>query len=480
MNLFGTFNQICNRSSYIKHVLTYMTGTVISQILLFCCAPLLTRLYTPEHYGIFGLFLAVLAPFQVLSSWRYEMAVVLPESDEEAKCLVGLSFVLLCIMTIVTLLIILILGRPIAHILSAPVLEKWLVLLPLSLFFVGLFNIFNYWSTRKNKFRNISIAKILQTFSTLSGQLGAGIVFQSTIIGLLASSIFGQAIGALSLIIQKLDKKDLSINWRKVLAVAKRYREIPLNTFQTAFLNACSKSLLPIIIISYFGSHIVGLILFAERVLLAPMNLITRSIWEISHSRLGKMTFEEKAELLTQVHKVLALSFAYPFVFVILFSGYCSTLFGHQWQNLNLIFPAFSLMIYFNSISNATSYFVAFEKYKIESWINIALFLVKISALIIGAGFFSAITTVNLYAAICALVYFAINVYWGIIIHNLKAFLLNIFMGLFSSLIIGLVVKIFIDIHWVISIIMFIAFTFLYYWIILQSNARQFLYATKN
>ncbi len=294
--------------------------------------------------------------------------------------------------------------------------------LPLSLFFVGIFNIFNYWSTRKNKFQNISIARILQTSSMLSGQLGAGIVLHSTIIGLLASNILGQAVGAIFLIGRNLTRLNFAINWRGVLAVAKRYREIPQNTLQSTFLNACSKSLLPIIIIYFYGSHIVGLILFAERVLLAPVNLITRSIWEISHSRLGKMTFEEKRNLLAQVHKVVALTFAYPFVFVFLFSEYCSTLFGHQWQNLNLIFPAFSLMIYFNSISNATSYFVAFEKYKTESWINIILFLTKSSVLILGSSYFSAIKTVNLYAVTCALVYFGINIYWGTVIHNLKGF----------------------------------------------------------
>ena len=480
MNPFGTINQILHRSSYIKHVLTYMSGTVISQLLLFCSAPILTRLYSPEHYGIFGLFLAVLAPLQVLSSWRYEMAIVLPESDDDAACLMVLSFVILCAMTFATFLICFFLGSHIAHILSAPVLEKWLILLPASFFFVGLFNIFNYWSTRKNEFQNISIAKILQTTSMLAGQLGSGIVLHSTIIGLLGGSILGQAIGALSLIGQNLKKLNLAVTWSNVKAVAKRYREIPLNTLQTAFLNACAKSLLPIIMIYYYGSHIVGLILFAERVLLAPVNLITRSVWEISHSRLGKMKFEEKQELLTQVHRVVALTFAYPFAFVFLFSEYCSTLFGPQWQNLSLIFPAFALMIYFNSISNATSYFVAFEKYKIESRINIALFLIKGSALIIGASFLSAINAVNLYAIICALVYFGINVYWGNIIHNLKGFLANIAIGVSVSLMICLLVKILIDIHWGMALIVFIVLTYLYYWRILQTHAQQFMYANRN
>jgi hypothetical protein len=183
---------------------------------------------------------------------------------------------------------------------------------------------------------------------------------------------------------------------------------------------------------------------------------------------------------LAQVHKVVALTFAYPFVLVFLFSEYCSTLFGHQWQNLNLIFPAFYLMIYFNSISNATSYFVAFEKYKTESWINIILFLTKSSVLILGSSYFSAIKTVNLYAVTCALVYFGINIYWGTVIHNLKGFLLNIFIGLVISLIMGLVVKMLIDIHIGIAIIMFFVLTYLYYWRILHSNAQQFRYANRN
>ena len=480
MKVFETIKQLLHHSLYLQHVLTHMTGTVVSQLLILCSAPILTRLYTPEDFGIFGLYFAVLAPFQVLASWRYELAIVLPQSDDDARCLMGLSFLLLSAMTVATALICFFWGPQITNLLTAPGLGKWLMFLPVSLFIVGLFNIFNYWSTRKNKFRHISIAKVLQSSSTLTGQLGTGVMLHSTVFGLLASSILGQAIGAITLIRQNLNKQNFNLSRDKIVAVARRYWEIPLNTIQTAFLNTCSKSLLPIVISYFFGSYIVGIILLAERVLLAPMNLITKSIWEISHSRLGKLAEAQKRELLNNVHKVVALAFAYPFAYVFMFSEYCATFFGQQWENLNLIFPAFALMIYFNSISNATSYFVAFEKYKIESWINIALFVIKCSVLIIGSRFFSAIKVVNLYAVICALVYFGINIYWGKVVHNLKAFLTSIFKGLSISFIISMAVKFTISIHYVVAIILFAVCTYGYYWKILQSSAGHLLNESRN
>ena len=44
------------RSDFTKQVLTLATGTATAQALTILAAPLLTRLYRPEDYGVFALF----------------------------------------------------------------------------------------------------------------------------------------------------------------------------------------------------------------------------------------------------------------------------------------------------------------------------------------------------------------------------------------------------------------------------------------
>ena len=53
------FNKIKNKvlkSEFNRNVLTLMTGTTIAQALPIAITPILTRLYTPEDFGVFAIF----------------------------------------------------------------------------------------------------------------------------------------------------------------------------------------------------------------------------------------------------------------------------------------------------------------------------------------------------------------------------------------------------------------------------------------
>jgi len=67
-----------SKSDFKKNVLTLMAGTTIAQAIPIAISPILTRLYTPEEFGLFALFLAIVSIFGVVATMRYEMAIVQP------------------------------------------------------------------------------------------------------------------------------------------------------------------------------------------------------------------------------------------------------------------------------------------------------------------------------------------------------------------------------------------------------------------
>ena len=61
-----------------------MAGTALSNLLIILTTPLLTRLYTPEEFGVYSVFLSLLFIGTILVSLRYETAIPLPEDDDDA------------------------------------------------------------------------------------------------------------------------------------------------------------------------------------------------------------------------------------------------------------------------------------------------------------------------------------------------------------------------------------------------------------
>ena len=96
-------NKLKPKSEFSRNILTLMTGTTISQAIPISISPILTRIYTPEDFGVFALFLAITTIIGSFSNGRYELAIMLPENDEDAINIAGLGFIISSTISIVLL-----------------------------------------------------------------------------------------------------------------------------------------------------------------------------------------------------------------------------------------------------------------------------------------------------------------------------------------------------------------------------------------
>lgn len=82
------------KSEFSRNVLTLMTGTTISQALPIAVAPILTRIYSPEDFGLFAFYFAIVSILAVLATGRYELAIALPKKRDDAYQIVILSSII--------------------------------------------------------------------------------------------------------------------------------------------------------------------------------------------------------------------------------------------------------------------------------------------------------------------------------------------------------------------------------------------------
>jgi O-antigen/teichoic acid export membrane protein len=72
------------RSEFNRNALTLVSGTAIAQAILVLISPILTRLYSPADFGDLALFISITSIIGVIANGRYELAIMLPEKDEDA------------------------------------------------------------------------------------------------------------------------------------------------------------------------------------------------------------------------------------------------------------------------------------------------------------------------------------------------------------------------------------------------------------
>jgi len=105
------------KNAFARGVSVLVGGTAGAQVLTVLAAPLLTRLYSPEDFGLLAVSASLLALIGVISSLRYELAIPLPEANVAA-----LSLILVGLRALLTGVLVWQLGAAIADLLGVPAL----------------------------------------------------------------------------------------------------------------------------------------------------------------------------------------------------------------------------------------------------------------------------------------------------------------------------------------------------------------------
>ena len=139
------------KTEFNRNVIVLMTGTTIAQAIPITMSPILTRIYSPDDFGVYALFVAVSAIFGSIANARYELAIMLPEKDEDAINIFALGFIINIFMSFMLLFFVCIFKDHCTSFLDNKKIDAWLYFIPLAVFFIGFWNLLNYFNNRKKK-----------------------------------------------------------------------------------------------------------------------------------------------------------------------------------------------------------------------------------------------------------------------------------------------------------------------------------------
>lgn len=380
-----------NKKGFTSDVLTLIGGTTFGQVVAILSAPILTRLYSPEDFGVWALFLSITGIIAVIACMRYEISIMLPESDEDAINLLGLSLLVVLFMTTISIIFIYFLKGTIVQFLNSPQLGIYLCLIPLFVLINGTFSALNYWNSRTKHFKRLSIIRAFSSFSASSTQIGSGLTGYFGGGGLIAGTLAESSFSTILLGIQiwKADKKTFksSISLQKIIQGLKRQKKFPLIDSWSALLNTISWQMPAFLLTYYFSPIIVGFYSLGFRLLQLPMSFIGVSISQVFYQRASVAISEGNLDLLVEnVFRVLVIVGMFPMLtLTIVGSDVFSVVFGQEWAEAGVYAQILSLWAFVWFISSPLStIYVVMEKQYFGLQYNIFNFITRVFSLVIG------------------------------------------------------------------------------------------------
>ncbi|WP_375737991.1 lipopolysaccharide biosynthesis protein [Pseudomonas boanensis] len=374
---------------FLTGVLTLASATAAGQLILVLATPLLTRLYTPEEFGLLAVFMAVMAVVLVVSSLRYEFAIPLPRNAGSARQLLYLALAINLAMAVLSLLAVVLFRDDIARLVKAPQLSTYLWLLPLGILFAGTYKALSYWAIRNKDYPVIARTKIVQSLANVATQVLAGLAGLGAF-GLMLGQVVGQTAGAARLATGARLRGVFSLerlNSLRSRAMLRRHRHFPKYDAPAATVDVLSVQLPNLMLAGLFSPMVAGLYMLAERVLSAPMGLLGQAVGQVlfgsSRDAIQQGTLDRLA---IRIIASLSAMILLPAIVVFFWAGdLFAWIFGDVWREAGLyaswMILGLSVQFLYSPISMVL---MATNGQKINLFIHLFMLLAKAGAVIFG------------------------------------------------------------------------------------------------
>lgn len=324
------------KSSFLKNVVVVMSGTAVAQIISFSLTPIISRLFSPADFGIFGSFNSIATIVAAGVTLQYTQAIMLPKEKEDA---INLFFVsCLCTLVVGFLCLIFCLIAP-AFVNGLMKTDGvWaLALLVVATVVAGLNLSLQAWSVRTKAFRHTSVSQVIRSISSNGTQIGLG-YFKGGAAGLIVSSVLADMLASINLarvLFPDLFAFRLSIRWNRMKQLTKEYRDFPMYSASQNIVWALSVGMPVLLLTHFYGIVVAGAYAFGLRIIQTPMSLLTGALRQVLFQKAGEVQ-HQGGSLLPLYVKITLMLFGlaiFPSVVLFIWAPQIFTLiFGSQWH----------------------------------------------------------------------------------------------------------------------------------------------------
>ena len=377
------FNRIQN--DFFGNVIKISASTMISGIIVAITLPLIAKIFTASELGKYQLLISIITSLGVISSLKYEMAIVIPKDDAVAKKVYMIAFYVLSIFSLLLCFLFYFADSIIFSYLNAESISSLSIMIPVGVFFFGALEIIKSSLVRGKNFNEFSLAKVYQTASTQILIIIIGIINASTI-SLFISFISGIIVSSILFLRKSIINVKSEIP-NSLIDIAIKYKKFPLvNTFMV-FSNTISNELPVFFIIKYHSSEILGFYMLANRLLVIPMNIFGTSIGKVYFQKASEVLNDDLKDLFKLYKKTTLKLIKFgilPFVSTIIFSSiFIKLIFGNDWKTTGLIMQIMSFGMFFQFITSPISTtFTILNKQEISFYITIFSLLFRFLAML--------------------------------------------------------------------------------------------------
>ena len=359
------------RSRFRRNFLSVARANLLAQVILLVAAPILTRLFAPEAFGLAAYFTTALQLLATFCTARYEWSMPNTRNRQSAAALFVASLFAIALTVSLTLLVCL---RPPA------LLTAWqgwrdlgalVYLLPFALIGVGVSQVFQGWFVREGDLTAVSRMKIAQSVGNAGGGVTLGLLGTGAL-GLILATAGSAWLGitTLALHARRLLGPLRRLRPRRVLVLARRYLPDALLSSSVSLLNVLSVTAPIVLLAQHYSTLEIGWYAMMLRLVTTPTVVLSmalaQSFWSRSAELARTRRYDELWRLYRRVTALLAVCGIGLLGACALGPWVVGPIFGERWYGAGEVLRNLSPMLFGLLVFSPTNHLIVFRKQRLQ------------------------------------------------------------------------------------------------------------------
>jgi O-antigen/teichoic acid export membrane protein len=398
---------LTRKDSYAYDTFINTLGLLVAAALSIAALPILSRLYPPSEFGVFGVFSAFVSLGTIAATGRYEAAIVLPVEDRDAGAVAAVAGVFALGGT--TLLLIMV---AILYVAGVTMVREHLLLSGLAVLTIGLaasFQVLLNSAIRYRLFGLTSIARVAGAVTMAALSISFGLMDAGEV-GLPLGVTGNYLISGLVLVfaLRGSGRVDGIPSRSRIAGQAKRFRHFPLFSLPSDFINTLASQLPVLFFSTFFGATAAGYLTMFQRVW-AGSGILVQGLGETFRQRAAVERQETGTFRRTMLVTVLPLGAVAMILLVVLgiFGPDLFALFaGEQWREAGIYGQILAPMVCAQFVASPVSWaFYIAERLRLMMVWQWVFFAAVVLAGFIGTGLLEERGTLVLLSAVGCVLY---------------------------------------------------------------------------
>ena len=375
-----------------KNSAQLLSANVVAQAIGLLVYPILTRLYSPDDFGLLNLFLSIGNILIILGIAEYYNAIVLPREHKDAIAIFQVGGFLLVSVTLLVGLTIPFSDR-IAQLFKTPELAQVWWMMPILIGMSGFWTLLSYYYMRRKKFRAIAAYQMTQSGLSAGAKVGFGYgkwFAHGQVIGTILALVIALCSSMIALGKRGI-KELLQVDRCRCREVAKTYSNFPKFSMPRTIITYLAGQLPVLLLTPLFGTTYVGYWGMALLLAFTPISIVAKSFNQVFYGQMNEQVLNH-LPLGYLIYRFIGISLL---IMVPVFGGLCvylpeltSWLLGAQWEMsghiIRWMLPWLAVTFISNCDGNISDIFL---KQKDAFYFELVIVILRVVGVLIGVYF---------------------------------------------------------------------------------------------